>query len=99
MTAKNDKLLIDTRACVEKLIMEDLRDYTLGAVREEMKKEDTELEAKMADLQFLTMENLDVSEICRQNPDVMKKVMEELQQIQHVFSPAEKVAVRQRTDV
>ena len=60
--------------------MEDLRDYTLGAVREEMKKEDTELEAKMADLQFLTMENLDVSEICRQNPDVMKKVMEELQQ-------------------
>ena len=89
----------DTRDCVEKLIMEDLRDYTLGAVREEMKKEDTELEAKMADLQFLTMENLDVSEICRQNPDVMKKVMEELQQIQHVFSPAEKVAVRQRTDV
>lgn len=79
--------------------MEDLRDYTLGAVREEMKKEDTELEAKMADLQFLTMENLDVSEICRQNPDVMKKVMEELQQIQHVFSPAEKVAVRRRTDV
>lgn len=79
--------------------MEDLRDYTLGAVREEMKKEDTELEAKMADLQFLTMENLDVSEICRQNQDVMKKVMEELQQIQHVFSPAEKVAVRQRTDV
>ena len=79
--------------------MEDLRDYTLGAVREEMKKEDTELETKMADLQFLTMENLDVSEICRQNPDVMKKVMEELQQIQHVFSPAEKVAVRQRTDV
>lgn len=91
--------MIDTRDCVEKLIMEDLRDYTLGAVREEMKKEDTELEAKMADLQFLTMENLDVSEICRQNPDVMKKVMEELQQIQHVFSPAEKVAVRQRTDV
>lgn len=79
--------------------MEDLRDYTLGAVREEMKKEDTELEAKMADLQFLTMENLDVSEICRQNPDVMKKVMEELQQIQHVFSPAEKVAVQRRTDV
>ncbi len=91
--------MIDTRDCVEKLIMEDLRDYTLGAVREEMKKEDTELEAKMADLQFLTMENLDVSEICRQNPDVMKKGMEELQQIQHVFSPAEKVAVRQRTDV
>ena len=91
--------MIDTRDCVEKLLMEDLRDYTLGAVREEMKKEDTELEAKMADLQFLTMENLDVSEICRQNPDVMKKVMEELQQIQHVFSPAEKVAVRQRTDV
>ena len=91
--------MIDTRDCVEKLIMEDLRDYTLGAVREEMKKEDTELEAKMADLQFLTMENLDVSEICRQNPNVMKKVMEELQQIQHVFSPAEKVAVRQRTDV
>ena len=91
--------MIDTRDCVEKLIMEDLRDYTLGAVREEMKKEDTELEAKMADLQFLTMENLDVSEICRQNPDVMKKVMVELQQIQHVFSPAEKVAVRQRTDV
>lgn len=79
--------------------MEDLRDYTLGAVREEMKKEDAELEAKMADLQFLTMENLDVSEICRQNQDVMKKVMEELQQIQHVFSPAEKVAVRRRTDV
>lgn len=79
--------------------MEDLRDYTLGAVREEMKKEDTELEAKMADLQFLTMENLDVSEICRQNPDVMKKVMEELQQIQRVFSPAEKVAVPRRTDV
>ncbi|KAK8820213.1 hypothetical protein WA556_000872 [Blastocystis sp. ATCC 50177/Nand II] len=86
-----EEVLRDTRDCVEKLIMEDLRDYTLGAVREEMKKEDTELEAKMADLQFLTMENLDVSEICRQNPDVMKKVMEELQQIQHVFSPAEKL--------
>lgn len=71
--------------------MEDLRDYTLGAVREEMKKEDSELGAKMADLQFLTMENLDVSEICKQSPDVMKKVMEELQQIQRVFSPAEKV--------
>ena len=71
--------------------MEDLRDYTLGAVREEMKKEDSELGAKMADLQFLTMETLDVSEICKQSPDVMKKVMEELQQIQRVFSPAEKV--------
>lgn len=71
--------------------MEDLRDYTLGAVREEMKKEDSELGAKMADLQFLTMENLDVSEICKQSPDVMKKVMEELQQVQRVFSPAEKV--------
>ena len=52
--------------------MEDLRDYTLGAVREEMKKEDTELEAKMADLQFLTMANLDVSEVCQKNEEVMK---------------------------
>ena len=93
MTAKNDKSTPVPR------VMQKRVEYTLGAVREEMKKEDTELEAKMADLQFLTMENLDVSEICRQNPDVMKKVMEELQQIQHVFSPAEKVAVRRRTDV
>lgn len=76
---------------MEKLILEDLRDYTLGAVREEMKKEDTELEAKMADLQFLTMANLDVSEVCQKNEEVMNKVKEQLQQIQNVFSPAEKV--------
>lgn len=84
---------IGTRDCIEMVIMEKLRACTLGAIREEMKKEDEELRIKMENLQFLTMENLDVSAICKENIDVMNKVMEQLQRIQNVSSPAEKVCV------
>lgn len=73
------------------LIMEKLRACTLGAVREEMKKEDSELVVKMENLQFLTMDNLDVAPICKENEPVMNQVKQQLQQIQHVSSPAEKV--------
>ena len=86
-------LLIGTRDCIEMVIMEKLRACTLGAIREEMKKEDEELSVKMENLQFLTMENLDVSAICKENTDVMNQVMEQLQRIQNVSSPAEKVNV------
>lgn len=86
-------LLIGTRDCIEMVIMEKLRACTLGAIREEMKKEDEELSVKMENLQFLTMENLDVSAICKENTNVMNQVMEQLQRIQNVSSPAEKVNV------
>ena len=87
---------VDTRDCIEKLILDKLRDYTLGAVREEMKKEDEELEQKMKDLQFLTQDNLDVSPVCKEHPETMQKVTEQLQRIQNVSSPAEKVGMRAR---
>ena len=86
-------LFIGTRDCIEMVIMEKLRACTLGAIREEMKKEDEELSVKMENLQFLTMENLDVSAICKENTNVMNQVMEQLQRIQNVSSPAEKVNV------
>ena len=87
---------VDTRDCIEKLILDKLRDYTLGAVREEMKKEDEELEQKMRDLQFLTQDNLDVSPVCKEHPETMQKVTEQLQRIQNVSSPAEKVGTGAR---
>lgn len=71
--------------------MEKLRSCTLGAVREEMKKEDEELAVKMENLQFLTVDNLDVAMICKQNEETMIQVRTQLQHIQDVFSPGEKV--------
>ena len=73
------------------LIMEKLRACTLGTVREEMKKEDNELKVKMENLQFLTMDHLDVVPICKENELVMNQVKEQLQRIQNVSFPAEKV--------
>ena len=73
--------------------MEKLRNCTLGAVREEMKKEDEELAAKMENLQFLTVDNLDVAMICKQNEETMTQVRTQLQHIQDVFSPGEKVFI------
>ena len=73
------------------LLIEKLRACTLAAVREEMKKEDEELAVKMDNLQFLTMENLDVAQVCKDNQEVMNQVMQQLQQIEKVVSPAEKV--------
>ena len=58
-----------------------------------MKKEDEELAVKMENLQFLTMENLDVAQVCKENQDVMEQVMKQLQQIEKVVSPAEKVGM------
>lgn len=83
----------DTRDCVEKIILERLRDLTLGAVREQLAKEDQELERKMQDLQFLTADNLEVADVCKQHPEVMETVTKQLQKIQTVASPAEKVMV------
>lgn len=71
--------------------MEKLRDLTLGVVRSGLAKEDEELEKKMQDLQFLTADNLEVAEVCKQNPETMQTVTKQLQQIQNVASPAEKV--------
>ena len=71
--------------------MEKLRDLTLGVVRSGLAKEDEELEKKMQDLQFLTADNLEVAEVCKQNPETMQTVTKQLQQIQPVASPAEKV--------
>ena len=71
--------------------MEKLRDLTLGDVRSGLAKEDEELEKKMQDLQFLTPDNLEVAEVCKQNPETMQTVTKQLQQIQNVASPAEKV--------
>ena len=71
--------------------MEKLRDLTLGVVRSGLAKEDEELEKKMQDLQFLTADNLEVAEVCKQNPETMHTVTKQLQQIQNVASPAEKV--------
>lgn len=79
--------------------MEKLRACTLGAVREEMKKEDEELAVKMENLQFLTIENLDVAAVCRENMQVMDEVRQQLQQIQNVSSPAEKVNEREKDEV
>ena len=73
--------------------MEKLRNCTLGAVREEMKKEDEELAVKMENLQFLTVDNLDVAMICKQNEGTMIQVRTQLQHIQDVFSPGEKVFI------
>ena len=73
--------------------MEKLRNCTLGAVREEMKKEDEELAVKMENLQFLTVDNLDVAMICKQNEETMTQVRTQLQHIQDVFSPGEKVFI------
>lgn len=73
--------------------MEKLRNCTLGAVREEMKKEDEELAVKMENLQFLTVDNLDVAMICKQNEETMLQVRTQLQHIQDVFSPGEKVFI------
>lgn len=73
--------------------MEKLRNCTLGAVREEMKKEDEELAVKMENLQFLTVDNLDVAMICKQNEETMIQVRTQLQHIQDVFSPGEKVFI------
>ena len=53
------ELEVDTRDCIEMVILEKLRGCTLGAVREEFKKEDEELAIKMENLQFLTKENLE----------------------------------------
>lgn len=58
-----------------------------------MKKEDEELAVKMENLQFLTMENLDVAQVCKENREVMEQVMKQLQQIEKVVSPAEKVGI------
>ena len=71
--------------------MEKLRDLTLGVVRSGLAKEDEELEKKMQDLQFLTADNLEVAEVCKQNPGTVQTVSKRLQQIQNVASPAEKV--------
>ena len=86
-----DTLEVDTRDCIEMVILEKLRGCTLGAVREELKKEDEELAVKMENLQFLTKENLEVAPICIEKEDVMNQVTSELQRIDQVFSPAEKV--------
>ena len=82
---------LDTRDCVEKLLIDELRGYTLGAVRMELKKEDDDLSEKLSYLQFLTVDNLDVSSICKQHPEVLQQVSEQLQEISSVVSPAEKV--------
>ena len=82
---------LDTRDCVEKLLIDELRGYTLGAVRIELKKEDDDLSEKLSYLQFLTVDNLDVSSICKQHPEVLQQVSEQLQEISSVVSPAEKV--------
>ena len=84
----------DTRDCVEKLLVEQPRALTLGAVRRELEKEDRELEEKMGYLQFLTPENLDVAAICREHMEVMEEVMRQLQEMTEVVAPAEKVGVR-----
>ena len=73
--------------------MEKLRSCTLGTVREEMKEEDEELAVKMENLQFLTVDNLDVAMICKQNEETMTQVRTQLQHIQDVFSPGEKVFI------
>ena len=76
---------------MEKLLIEELRGYTLGAVRMELKKDDDDLGEKLSYLQVLTVDNLDVSDICKQHPEVLQQVSEQLQEISSVVSPAEKV--------
>lgn len=89
---RGEEWRVDTRDCIEKVILEKLRELTLGKVREDLAKEDQELENKMRDLQFLTADNLEVADVCKQNPDTMDTVTQQLQQIQNVGSPGEKVA-------
>ena len=73
------------------MLIEELRGYTLGVVREEMKKEDDELTEKLSYLEFLTVDHLGVSAVCKEHPEVLQKVTEQLQEISRVVSPAEKV--------
>ena len=87
----DEATLRNTRDCVEKLLVEQLRALTLGAVRKEMEKEDRELEEKMGYLQFLTPENLDVATICREHMEIMDEVMRQLQEMTGVVAPAEKL--------
>ena len=73
------------------MLIEELRGYTLGAVRVEMQKEDNELTEKLGYLDFLTVDHCGVSDVCKQHPEVMQQVTEQLQEISRVVSPAEKV--------
>ncbi|KAK8797407.1 hypothetical protein WA158_004615 [Blastocystis sp. Blastoise] len=80
------------RDCFEKLVMVELRDITLGVLREKFEEDDQVLYEKMGNLQFLSWEHFDIPEVFR-DQEVLDRSIMKLSSISETLSPSEKLDI------